>query len=58
LAGPQKLSGDYHLFVPLLDQNGRAVTQVDIVRALELSTASWSAAQHWTESVTLNLPKD
>jgi hypothetical protein len=55
----QKLQGDYHLFIPILDQNGKAVAQADVVPGEgTYSTTAWASPQQWTEAVNISLPKD
>lgn len=55
----QKLPGDYHLFVHVLDQNGKMVTQADsIPGGGTFPTANWSAQQDWVETLNVPLPPD
>jgi hypothetical protein len=55
----QKLPGDYHLFVHVLDQNGEMVTQADsIPGGGTFPTANWSAQQDWVETLNVPLPPD
>jgi hypothetical protein len=55
----QKLPGDYHLFVHVLDQNGKMVTQADTIPGSgTFPTANWSAHQDWVETLDVPLPPD
>ncbi len=53
----QKLPGDYHLFVHLLDQQGNPVAQYDAVPGNgTFPTTVWAMQQTWIETATLPLP--
>ncbi len=55
----QKLPGDFHLFVHLLDQAGKSRAQIDTVPGgSTFPTTDWSASQDWVESVAIQLPSD
>jgi hypothetical protein len=55
----QKLPGDFHLFVHLLDQDGKSRAQADTVPGSStFPTADWSVPQDWVESVAIQLPAD
>ncbi len=50
----QKLPGDYHLFVHLLDSSGKLIAQADTVPGGgTFPTTGWSAPQDWIEVVAL-----
>jgi hypothetical protein len=53
----QKLPGDYHLFVHMLDRAGKLVAQADTVPGDgTFATPGWSVPQDWIEAVNLPLP--
>jgi hypothetical protein len=55
----QKLSGDYHLFVHVLDQNGKLIAQADTIPGGgTFPTSQWSVPQTWIEHVAISLPAD
>jgi len=55
----QKLPGDYHLFVHVLNASGAIITQDDIIPGRGLfPTTRWSAPQPWSETARLSLPAD
>lgn len=55
----QKLPGDYHLFIHLLDEDGQLVAQYDDVPGQRgYPTTVWAAPQDWQEMAALDLPAD
>ncbi len=52
----QKLTGDYHVFVHVLDQTGKMVTQADTIPGEgTFPTSQWSIPQTWIEHVDISL---
>ncbi|MEP7286251.1 MAG: hypothetical protein ABI947_10840 [Chloroflexota bacterium] len=55
----QPPAGDYHLFIQMLDQNGKLAAQYDNVPGGgTFSTTRWTASQTWIEAASLALPAD
>jgi hypothetical protein len=53
----EKLAGDYHLFVHVLDSNGTLLTQYDDVPGdVTFPTTQWATPQQWSQTATLDLP--
>lgn len=53
----QRLPGDYHLFIHVLDQNGTPIAQFDGIPGNGLyPTTKWSAPQQWSEVTALPIP--
>ena len=53
----ERLPGDYHLFVHMLDAQGKMVAQFDGVPGEDtFPTTSWAAPQSWIEAATLDIP--
>jgi hypothetical protein len=55
----QKLPGDYHVFVHLLDKNGKMIAQADNVPGGgTFPTMRWTVPQMWSEMMNIRLPAD
>ncbi len=53
----QKPTGDYHLFVHLLDVNGKLIAQADAVPGDNgFPTTTWNTNQTWSQALSLALP--
>ncbi|MBX3080404.1 MAG: hypothetical protein KF716_02150, partial [Anaerolineae bacterium] len=53
----EKLPGDYHLFIHLLDDVGTMITQYDGVPGeATYPTTQWAVPQAWSQTATLDLP--
>ncbi|HVO42779.1 MAG TPA: hypothetical protein VMT34_09155 [Aggregatilineales bacterium] len=52
-----KLPGDYHLFIHVLDASGRPVAQADVVPGGgTYPTAEWAETQDWSEMLSISIP--